>query len=984
MTFGLNKTENIGIVSSIILLTIMLNGMPPVHASTNANLFVSAENSLFNNYFSGPQVIQVVVSDPDINRLDQAYGEPVVTVNGKRLHMAQATDGNWYAYFADRNQAIAAANTAPLSGKGLNFGGFCGPTSTFSPKTGVTYSDTKGFTLARGGFGSQNFTIGTPITSGGLPACTNTQDTLTSFQQEHVVRQNKTLNNNPSGFNAAAGSYPNVWPIIQLYDFSAIPSTVTVDYQKAGGDQITTLTFDRIPQNLITVKTDNAAYPANSQVFLTMNDPQLNIDPTEDDSWTWGASSANNTLYYEAFTRNGARDADGTAGMQNLIGNLTTIMFNHNGKLTVNPAAQGVRIIDFAANGKQILNGSSTARGDPATLRTASIGLGSEPITFIESGGVNTGIFANWDGSHKSTIVTVNDPSISGKSATFEYNDITSTIYMTNATSTTKNILLAGLDDANSLVQQDRIMDAADKLLDVIAQVQTSVADPLKTQLTNNITSTIYSYMIAATPGGIHDYPVQCNLHEMLTDISPNAPGQLVFTYSSSTHMDFVNKPMDKTCIPYLIRGATVTSAAIDNSNKLTIHLTPSSPPSKGRIIVSLDRSLLDYKDGSGNDKSFTSLVDGIQNNHQENNTATIRLLTIPFPASASEVKITSGSQCGANAGTTQTVGPNVQVTLDASASTCTVYSWTQISGPPVKLSSSSTAHPTFTSPNVASGQKIILKFVLTASDANGQSSTSTVTIIVANQPIIVITDKSQYNIGEAIQITGSVNPITTGTPITLKIINPLGNVINVDQLTVNNGAFTKSFISGSPLSAATGTYTVQVQYGDKNMQASTTFDIVSPVLMGKQWNMGMSKDGTTTINIATSTVTSGKPLSIALSFIDAKSSFGQTQIKMQKQNYEIIIKQTGQIIFDKTSYAVAGDDMLTTPDVLKSSEPVDIEIKLLGQGDPTNPKAWIGSTDSIMATSIVPEFGPIVISALVIAFASIIIFARLGQRIRF
>ena len=104
----------------------------------------------------------------------------------------------------------------------------------------------------------------------------------------------------------------NIWPVIQLYDFSAIPSAVTVDYQKNGGDQIVNLTFDRIPQNLITTTVDRNAYPQNSQVFVQVNDPQLNIDPTEDDSWTWGTSATNNTAYYEAFTRNGAVDADGS------------------------------------------------------------------------------------------------------------------------------------------------------------------------------------------------------------------------------------------------------------------------------------------------------------------------------------------------------------------------------------------------------------------------------------------------------------------------------------------------------------------------------------------------------------------------------------------------------------------------------------------------------------------------------------------------
>ncbi|MDE1844382.1 MAG: hypothetical protein KGI10_03540 [Thaumarchaeota archaeon] len=431
--------ETIRKITSLTLLTILVassvaialpTAMPAAHAATNANLFVSAENSQFNNYFAGPQVIQVVVADPDINRLDQAYGEPVVTVNGKRLRMAQGTDGNWYAYFADRNQAIAAGNTAAVSGKGLNFGGFCRSDSTLGKNLGgLNFADTKGFTIARGAFVSTNHTAGNPISTNTFGACTDTRGSgLTISQMEHVVRQNKTLNINTSGFGSGKNmtEYGQIWPVIQLYDFSAIPSAVTVDYQKNGGDQIVNLTFDRIPQNLITVTTDRSTYPENSQVFLTMNDPQLNIDPTEDDSWTWGANANNNTLYYEAFTRNGAVDADGGAGMQNLVGNLTTFMFNHNGKLTINAAASNpsVRVVNFAANGKQQLNGSTTIVGNPASLKTSSISLGSEPITFIEQGGVNTGVFGNWDGAKHSTIVTVNDPSIRGQSATFRYNDI--------------------------------------------------------------------------------------------------------------------------------------------------------------------------------------------------------------------------------------------------------------------------------------------------------------------------------------------------------------------------------------------------------------------------------------------------------------------------------------------------------------------------------------------------------------------------------
>ncbi|MGI0060386.1 MAG: hypothetical protein ACREBJ_11535, partial [Nitrosotalea sp.] len=47
---------------------------PTQHISSNPNLFVSAENSFFQNYFAGPQVIQVIITDRNIDRLDKAYG----------------------------------------------------------------------------------------------------------------------------------------------------------------------------------------------------------------------------------------------------------------------------------------------------------------------------------------------------------------------------------------------------------------------------------------------------------------------------------------------------------------------------------------------------------------------------------------------------------------------------------------------------------------------------------------------------------------------------------------------------------------------------------------------------------------------------------------------------------------------------------------------------------------------------------------------
>ena len=130
-------------ITSLTLMTIMVAGgmtfavpgvMPAAYAA-NPNLFVSAENSQFDNYMSGPQVIEVVVIDSDINDTDESKGEPDVTVNGKELRMVQAVDGNWYGYFADETMANIADGTTTTPGTGLDFGEIC----TLADSTCITH-----------------------------------------------------------------------------------------------------------------------------------------------------------------------------------------------------------------------------------------------------------------------------------------------------------------------------------------------------------------------------------------------------------------------------------------------------------------------------------------------------------------------------------------------------------------------------------------------------------------------------------------------------------------------------------------------------------------------------------------------------------------------------------------------------------------------------------------------------------------------------
>ena len=120
-------------ITSLTLMTIMLAGgmviaapgMTPAAHAANATLFVSAESSEFDNIFGGAQVIEIVVSDPLIASLDDVHGSPDVTVNGSDVVMAQASDGSWYAYVADKDFANTADVADTADDTGLDFGLAC-------------------------------------------------------------------------------------------------------------------------------------------------------------------------------------------------------------------------------------------------------------------------------------------------------------------------------------------------------------------------------------------------------------------------------------------------------------------------------------------------------------------------------------------------------------------------------------------------------------------------------------------------------------------------------------------------------------------------------------------------------------------------------------------------------------------------------------------------------------------------------------------
>ncbi len=441
-------------ITSLTLMAIMVAGgltfavpgaMPAAHAA-NANLFVSAENSQFDNYMSGPQVIEVVVIDSDINDTDEAKGEPDVTVNGKVLRMAQAVDGNWYGYFADLTQATTAdqinVDAGAPGGQGLDFGQFCSSASTGLSDDGTAlFSDTVGvatpWRTTAAGFGVNGTAVITDCNT-----APTTQNNGTAGVSMNVVREAKDLNtsldNNVGQIDLASGS---MWPLVQLYSLNPT-GNVVVQYNKGGGVQSTTLTFDTVDQ-FAEPALDRTVYPRGAQVHVTVTDLWLNIDPTDEDSWTFGTNSSyvaanvgatdddGLSANYQVFDENGAEAGAGTAGgIINIAGSLDSLMTEDNAVMILEADAQGsgTAVLTLQDTDDSVITCTTGQDASTCASSATAVGLGenTQPITITEQG-PNSGVFGTYDESDVSTVL-VTDDALRGTSATVDYVDSPTTV----------------------------------------------------------------------------------------------------------------------------------------------------------------------------------------------------------------------------------------------------------------------------------------------------------------------------------------------------------------------------------------------------------------------------------------------------------------------------------------------------------------------------------------------------------------------------
>ena len=380
-------------ITSLTLMTIMLAGgmtiafpgFTPDAYAVNANLIVSAENT--GGDVDGAQVIEIVVIDEDIT------ASPDITVSGDAVQMTKALDGNWYAYIADTSEVLAVDHNSPGVISGLEFGA-------------ITCAVPGGDSLAK--------------------YCGVTQN---------VVKSEKSI--------TVANDDAATWPFIQTYEF---PGTIEIQYNKAGGTQISTITFDDVDSPGLSL--DRSIYPAGAHVHVTIEDNRLNIDPTSDDIWTWNVESG--TLYYMP-------DRTLTLG-----GDLATAETNAAGWIATDVCGDCALLIDPNTQNDFLERDAVlelVSLGDLPIRNTADLDEGVEGVdedletdaielveavprvdpemwfTVAEDGGPNTAVFTATDLNDESILRIAND-AIRGSFAIIDYDDSQTGIQVEFSTAT--------------------------------------------------------------------------------------------------------------------------------------------------------------------------------------------------------------------------------------------------------------------------------------------------------------------------------------------------------------------------------------------------------------------------------------------------------------------------------------------------------------------------------------------------------------------
>ena len=256
---------------------------------------------------------------------------------------------------------------------------------------------------------------------------------------------------------------------------------------------------------------------------------------------------------------------------------------------------------------------------------------------------------------------------------------------------------------------------------------------------------------------------------------------------------------------------------------------------------------------------------------------------------------------------------------------------------------------------------------IISVSPAFGQESLS-------GQNIILNTDKTAYNDGDVITLTGSVEKVVAGLDMSIQIFSEIDgntNLVEIAQVDVTeDGQFTKIFVARGSQWQQEGTVIIKATYGQESNELSVKFFKQSGTDFVSSYEVDIPQGGTFDINY---TMKGGIIRSMELNqnnlSLDIKistDSNGALDIQLPRNAIDSV-DENG---FDENFIV-----LIYSP---SSEYPVQTDYNELDSNDQTRsiyvPLKNGDTKIQIIGTHVVPEFGTIATMILVVAVITVIV----------
>ena len=257
----------------------------------------------------------------------------------------------------------------------------------------------------------------------------------------------------------------------------------------------------------------------------------------------------------------------------------------------------------------------------------------------------------------------------------------------------------------------------------------------------------------------------------------------------------------------------------------------------------------------------------------------------------------------------------------------------------------------------------VILTVILTMPMAFGQEET------LGAQKISLTSDNTAYQEGDVITITGQIEKVIPGMPVTLQVFFEK-NLLQVSQVKVSqDGKFTDTFTAAGPQWQNEGTVTINAGYGGQDTELNIEFFKNTSGEFTSNYEVKIPGGGTFDVQytmkggIISSMDLNQKNLSLEINI--STSSDGNLNINLPRDSIDSINNNGQDIDFIVLMYE--GNTEIPIQTDFKNTDTED-------QFRSINIPVKNGDTKiEIIGTHVVPEFGTIAMIVLAVAIVSII-----------